>query len=321
MRTGRRGLLHLSPLLLAAGAGAEAIPRPVGATGRFDLVRNWDFGIAPGCTVRDMAALGREFHFRYIYEGGRLDGLPQNYWSRHRDYPDGDPRALHVFETDCLVLKARIPPGGGLRQDGIESGILRGRLPITTGMYVEMRAWLPRGVGTWPAFWLNPGVQHADGSFSELRWPPEIDIFEFFNWAGRHRTRVMSTGVQTDGRDAEFGPPHDIFTLFRRNDYVPGVDFSAGWNVFALDWLPDRPSWMLNGRMIRQMHYLWRAPPAHVLVTNQIGMNFPGVDLTGMGAPDDDWDYRVDYLRVWRRSPDTHGHAARGAAARGSSAT
>jgi hypothetical protein len=286
---------------LARTVPAAGTPGPVGAAGGFDLVRDWNFGTAAGSTIGDKAALGREFHFRYIYEGGRLDGLPQNYWSRHRDYADGDPRALHVFGPDHLVLKARIPPGGGLRPDGIESGMLRGRLPVVPGMYVEMRARLPRGVGTWPAFWLNPGVQHEDDSFSALPWPPEIDIFEFFNWAGRRRTRVMTTNVQTAGRDAEFGPPRDIFSLFRNGEYVPGVDFSAGWHVFALDWVPDRPTWLLDGRVIRQTHYVWRAPPAHILVTNQIGMTFPGVDLTGMGAPDDDWDYAVDYIRVWRR--------------------
>lgn len=297
----RRGILSFAgaAALAVPARGAEA-PRPLGAQGTFDLVRDWDFGTAPGNTIRDKAALDREFHYRYIYEGGRLDGLPQHYWSRHRDYPDGDPRSLHVLHEDRLVLKARIPPGGGLRQDGIESGMLRGRLPVEPGMYVEMRAWLPRGVGTWPAFWLNPGVQRDDG-FTALPWPPEIDIFEFFNWAGRRRTRVLFTNVHTNGRDAEYGPPRDLFSLFQGGEYVPGIDFSGSWNVFALDWLPDRPTWMLNGRMVRQTHYLWRAPPAHVLVTNAIGMNFPGVDLTGMGAPDDDWDFAVDYIRVWRR--------------------
>ena len=302
MTIGRRSVLSLLALpALPARANAAGVPRPVGAEGSFEPLRNWDFGTTSGSTIRDKAALGREFHFRYIYEGGRLDGLPNNYWSRHRDYPEGDPRSLHVFHDDHLALHARIPPGGGLRQDGIESGMLRAKLPVVPGMYIEMRAWLPRGVGTWPAFWLNPGVQREDGSFSELPWPPEINIFEFFNWAGRRSSRVMSCCVQTSGRDAEFGHPRDLFSLFRNGEYDPGIDFSAGWHVFALDWLPDRPTWMLDGRMIRRMHYEWHAPPAHILVTNQIGMNFPHVDLTGMGAPGDDWDYRVDYLRVWRR--------------------
>lgn len=298
----RRGIVSFAGLAaLGAPAWATEAPRPAGLDGEFELVRDWSFGTGPGRAIRDKAALDREFHYRYIYEGGRLDGLPQHYWSRHRDYPEGDPRSLHVFRRDSLLLKARMPRDGGLRQDGIESGMLRGKLPVQAGMVVEMRARLPRGVGTWPSFWLNPGVQRADGTFTELPWPPEIDIFEFFNWAGRRRTRVLFTNVHTNGRDAEFGPPRDVFSLFQGGEYVPGIDFSDSWNVFALDWRPDLPTWLLNGRMIRQTRYLWRAPPAHVLVTNAIGMNLPNVDLTGMGAPDDDWDYAVDYIRVWRR--------------------
>ncbi len=150
------------------------------------------------------AKLDQEFFYRYIYENGKLDGL-KTYWSYHRDYPDGDARSLHVFDDCTLTLKGRIPPGGGLKPRGLESGMLRGKLPVTDGMYIEMRAKLPTGMGAWPAFWLNLGVQYPDGKFSELPWPPEIDIFEFFNWQGRPQTRVMTGYVQTHGKPERYG--------------------------------------------------------------------------------------------------------------------
>jgi len=157
--------------------------------------------------------------YRYIYAGGKLDGIP-TYWTYHRDYPEGDARSLHVFGDDTLTLKARIPVGGGLWPRGIESGILRAKLPITPSMYVEMRAKLPYGLGSWPAFWLNAGVQYDNGTFSELPWPPEIDIFEFFNWQGRNQTRVMTGNVQTHGKPERFGSPHDIWTKFVKGEYT-----------------------------------------------------------------------------------------------------
>ncbi len=295
----RRSLLAtLGAALLGSPAQAA---QPVGATGGFEAVKDWTFGRArPDATVGDMAELAREFRFRYIYDNGRLDGLP-TYWSHHRDYPEGDPRSLHVFEDAALVLKGRIPPGGGIRPGGIESGMLRALLPVTPGMYVEMRAKLPRGLGVWPAFWLNPGVEYPDGHFSALPWPPEIDIFEFFVWQGRTRPTIMESNVQVNGDPAKYGNPRDIFSLFDRGKYAPGIDFSDDFHVFALDWQDDLPTWILDGRKIKQTTYRWPAPPAHILVTNQIGMTLPGVDLTGMRADEAGWDYTVDYLRVWRR--------------------
>ena len=293
-------------LLLGAGGlaccGAASPPSPVAAAGAFSLVADWTFGNArSSATVANMEALQRAFRFRYIYDQGRLDGLP-TYWSRHRNYPENDPRSLHVFESDALVLKGRIPPGGGLRPGGIESGMLRALLPVTPGMYVEMRAKLPRGLGVWPAFWLNPGVENPDGTFSATPWPPEIDIFEFFVWQGRTSPRAMTMHVQTAGSPDRYGSPRDIFTLAGRNGYEPGVDFAEDYHVFALDWVADRPIWVVDGRPVQQTVYEWRAPPAHILITNQIGMVLDGVKLDGMTANERDWDYRVDYLRVWRRT-------------------
>ncbi|WP_116808002.1 family 16 glycosylhydrolase [Steroidobacter cummioxidans] len=276
--------------------------RPYKQTGQFELVKDYTFGRQrPDATVQSRAKLDQEFFYRYIYENGKLDGL-KTYWSYHRDYPDGDARSLHVFDDCTLTLKGRIPPGGGLKPRGIESGMLRGKLPITEGMYIEMRAKLPTGIGAWPAFWLNPGVQYPDGKFSELPWPPEIDIFEFFNWQGRPETRVMTGYVQSHKNPERYGPPKDIWTKFKRNEYVPGFDFSADFHVFSLDWVKDKPIWLLDGEPIKQTYYIWSKPvPAHLLVTNQLGMILKGVDVSAMKADEAQWNYVIDYIRVWRR--------------------
>jgi hypothetical protein len=300
---GRRPLLAAGAALLAAPrlARADAPARvPVGATGPFDLVADYTFGKhRADATITGRGALDHAFRYRYIYAQGRLDHLP-TYWSVHRDYPDGDPRNLHVFTDNSLILKARIPHGGGLHPGGIESGMLRALLPVEPGMWVEMRAKLPRGLGVWPAFWLNPGVEYPNGTFSATPWPPEIDIFEFFVWQGRTRPKLMESHVQTAGRDADFGNPHDLFTLYGPHGYDPGIDFSEDFHIFALNWVEGRPIWLLDGKEIKQTVYEWHAPPAHILITNQIGMTLPGVNLDGMQATPNDWDYSVDYLRVFK---------------------
>jgi Glycosyl hydrolases family 16 len=283
------------------GSAAPDQPVPLGQQGAFELLGNWTFGThRADATIHNKAELDRDFYYRYINEGGKLDGIP-TYWTYHRDYPEADPRSLHVFGEDSLTLKGRIPAGGGLWPRGIESGILRAKLPISPGMYVEMRAKLPYGLGAWPAFWLTAGVQYENGNFSDTPWPPEIDIFEFFNWQGRTQTRVMTGNVQSNGKREKFGNPHDVWTKFVKGEYVPGADFSAAFHVFALDWRKDEPVWLLDGIPIKQTHYEWNGPPAHLLITNQIGMKIPGANLTGMLADESQWNYIIDYVRVWRR--------------------
>jgi lysophospholipase L1-like esterase len=270
----------------------------------FTLLKNWTFGNKrPDATARDKAELDQDFYYRYIWENGKLDKF-KTYWSYHRDYPEGDPQALHVFSDNTLTLKGRIPPGGGLRERGIESALLRAKLPITPGMYIEMRAKLPGGVGVWPNFWLEQGVQYPDGTFS----PPskalsEIDIFEFFNWDGRPETRIMTCNVQTFAGAAAYGHPHDIFTILKDAGYERhldvGFDCSKDFHVFALDWVKDKPIWLLDGKPIKQTYYEWQGPPAHVVVANSIGMNLPGVKQTQMVADEKQWDYVIDYIRIW----------------------
>ena len=110
-----------------------------------------------------------------------------------------------MFEDDALVLKSHVPRGGGLHPGGIESGILRALMPVTPRMVVEMRAKLPHGLGTWPAFWLNPVVEYPAARFSATPWPPEIDIFEFFQWQ-RARSSATDGKPRSDGgRSGETG--------------------------------------------------------------------------------------------------------------------
>jgi hypothetical protein len=303
-------LLAICSATCSCVAADTAPPKhPFGQTGSFALLKNWTFGNnRPDATVRTKQDLDANFYYRYISANGTLDNI-YTYWSYHRDYPEGDPRSLHVFTDSSLILKGRIPPNGGLHPRGIESGMLRGKFPVTPGMYVEMRAKLPYGIGAWPAFWLEPGVENDNGTFSALPWPPEIDIFEFFNWQGRPRTQVMTGNIQTNHFPGSFGNPHDIWTDFKKGEYAPGIDFSEDFHVFALDWVDNQPIWLLDGKPIKQTYYEWRtAPPAHLLITNQIGIAW--ADMKDMKADEAQWDYAIDYVRVWQHrvapSPPTN---------------
>lgn len=268
---------------------------------QWELVKDWTFGNKrPDATIRNKKELDAEFYYRYIYDQARLDILP-TYWSYHRDYEEGDPRSLHVFGPDSLTLKGRIPPGGGLKKRGIETGMLRAKTPFVPGMYVEMRCKVTKGVGAWPSFWLNPGVQYKNGTFSKLGWPPEIDIFEFYGFKNRAEARTFSSNIQVNKKPEKYGNPYDIISVFHKSDYTPGMDFAAEYHVFALDWHENRPLWLLDGHPIKQTYYEWHAAPAHILVVNALGIEFAKDDMKHMTADESNWDFVIDYIRVYKR--------------------
>jgi hypothetical protein len=297
--------------------------RPVGESGAFVNLLNATFGRdRPDATVRNKRDLDGIAYYRYIYGdattvGDGTDGLYKNYRSRHRDYPEGDPRSLHVFTADRLVLKAHCGLESAKRNDcgdgNIESGILRFALQIRPGDFVEIRCRMPKGRYAWPAFWLNPGSETPTASgkptISALEWPPEIDIFDEFGFNGVDPGYYLISGTPTNGHDADYGPPRDIY---RAPDwgkewyYTPAADLAAAEHVYGLDWGTDQTlRYLLDGRVYRETHYVWNSKhglPAHLIASLQIGPKFN--DLGGIvdqGGVADGWDWPIDYIRVWRR--------------------
>ncbi len=116
-----------------------------------------------------------------------------------------------------------IPPG--LAPD-YTSGAMNSYPFSQTYGYFEMRGRLPRGKGTWPAFWLVP---HS------LKWPPELDVMEVL---GQDPTVSYSTvhSVSTG--------PHQMF-----GHPTHGVDLSQDFHTFGMDWGPQRIRFYLDDRL------------------------------------------------------------------------
>ncbi|HEY0257781.1 MAG TPA: glycoside hydrolase family 16 protein, partial [Candidatus Methylacidiphilales bacterium] len=103
-----------------------------------------------------------------------------------------------------------------------------GRFFQTYG-YFEACMKLPKGKGTWPAFWLIP----ENGS-----WPPEIDTLENL------------------GED-----PFTAYTSFHYNSTnidvtqadVTGGDFSAGYHIYAVAWIPQSITYYIDGVQVFQV--------------------------------------------------------------------
>ncbi len=259
----------------SAAPAVVPLPTPIEGKG-YHLVKNWDFG----ATVTTKSGLYDEFYTRYVYNNGTLDTLNDE-WERYRDNDN------HVFEDHVLKLTARI--SGGLKKEGIESGMLRSKWTGKYGYY-ECCMKVPRGRGMWPAFWLNP----QDG-----KWPPEIDVMEIVN-NGRDTTR-NSFHYLHNPKDK----PVVIMTkLDKWNSYNPNFDYADDFHVFAVEWTPETVTHYLDGVAIVSRRFHWThkdgsdGGPAHVLVNLAVGGKWPG---DPQAASDFPAELALKFIRVWQQ--------------------
>jgi beta-glucanase (GH16 family) len=142
------------------------------------------------------------------YGGTSNDGTfnPDNEWAFF------SPRNVTVRNGNA-VLQVR---PRAMTIDGVSysysSGVIttEHRFLVQDGDYVEARIQVPRGAGLFPAFWTQP----------EGRWPPEIDIAEFYDTAhDSHPTGVYHT--------ADGGNPHIVYG-------DPATDYRDSWHTFGM---------------------------------------------------------------------------------------
>jgi len=152
------------------------------------------------------------------------------------------------------------------------SGMIQsnGRFEFKYG-YVEIRAKVPSGYGTWPALWLLP----ADGS-----WPPEIDIMEAWGSSPDEIRQSLFTPLDRAG--------------IHHTVVVPRL--SSAWHTFGLDWEPTTLSWYVDGRLefrldasIDTLMY----PIANLAVAD------PPSPLTAHTFPA---SFQIEYIRVYQHS-------------------
>jgi beta-glucanase (GH16 family)/lysophospholipase L1-like esterase len=99
---------------------------------------------------------------------------------------------------------------------------------------IEARMRLPRGAGTWPAFWMLGANLFEPG----IGWPKcgEIDIMEHPNTQDSY-TAALHTQTYN----------HTIGTGIVGS--TPITDYDTTFHVYGVEWTPDRIAFYLDGRM------------------------------------------------------------------------
>ncbi|HQB78321.1 MAG TPA: family 16 glycosylhydrolase [Tenuifilaceae bacterium] len=157
---------------------------------------------------------------------------------------------------------------------------------------IEMRAKLPKGRGTWPAFWMLPQKQIYGSNY----WPDngEIDIMEYVGY----QPGIVHGSVHTN---KNYGG-----NSITRNITYAGVE--NDFHIFAIEWSPDMIKFYVDNyyygnyyRSNRDWHY-WPFDQNFFLLLNfAVGGNWGGAQ--GVDETIFPQTYQIDYVRVYNTNP------------------
>ncbi|WP_299958383.1 glycoside hydrolase family 16 protein [Acidocella sp.] len=145
--------------------------------------------------------------------------------------------------------------------------------------YFEMKAMLPSGPGTWPAFWL---IGKDKSSYAA-----EIDVIEYYG--GFTKYFHTTEHVWVNGKNK---------LLRTKMVKVPGGSLSSSYNKFGVLITPETTSFYLN------RHEYWRTPtppeyrqPMYILANLALG---GGWSVDGLISPQ---VMRIAYIKVYQKLP------------------
>jgi beta-glucanase (GH16 family) len=162
-----------------------------------------------------------------------------------------------------------IPYSSGMLQSGRHFNFKYG--------YAEARVRVPRCDGCWPAFWmLNAPV--------ESQWPPEIDIFEYFN-TNREKRPSFNFHYRSSGKK-QAGP----------TKYGSNRSFISGWHTYGLLWTPTKLQVYLDGQPGPSFDDASKIPQ----VGNYLIFNLA---LQRGHNPRSGRKMLIDWVRVWQQQP------------------
>lgn len=230
------------------------------------------------------------------------DGLPD---PRRWSYDVGDHgwgnRELQNY-TKEILKNARIEKGVLIIEAHADSSVPKGyssaRL-VTKGKaawqygYIEVRAKLPQGVGTWPAIWMLPEENRFGG------WPKngEIDIMEHVGYDPGVVHGTVHTEAFNHVKGTQKGAQKKVET------------FHEEFHVYAIDWKADKIDFFIDGEKYFTFENTggdykeWPFDqPFHLILNIAVGGNWGGQK----GVDEKIWPQRmeVDYVRVYENMPN-----------------
>jgi beta-glucanase (GH16 family) len=145
--------------------------------------------------------------------------------------------------------------------------------------YFEIRSKNPSGTGFWPAFWLATAE----------KWPPEIDIYEYYTDRPRH----LSTTHHWKTKRGKKKMQPKGFKL---------DEASEDFHIFALEWTPKKLVWYYDNEKVRTTRRALKYfdVPMHIIINNRVG-GYSRANLPEAKFPN---ALEVDYVRAYQRKTE-----------------
>ena len=255
------------------------------------------------------------------FNGDHLDSTKWAYWENGNpwnagNYVDENGKLVNQYGFDAkqyylrdnvkvengnMVITLKKENDKKVNVDGVERKILYSSGAIhTRNLYnvkygkIEMRAAMPKGIGTWPAFWLWPeGYSQAAGKLAN----GEIDIVET---DGGEMNRVTGTAhvLRSD----------NTYESFEGSDYKIGKwskEKLTNFNTYAVEWDDKEIKWLFNNKVYKRFTYKELEKKGLQNPFNQPYFIMINVALSKKTGEDGDVDFptemKVDYVRVYQK--------------------
>ena len=202
------------------------------------------------------------------------------------------------FENGYLVITVKKEDNKTVKIDGKDRKILyssgaihtKDKFSVHEGK-IEMRATMPEGIGTWPAFWTWP---EDYSQASNIPAKEEIDVFEIY---GDNLQRVTGTAhaLKADNTYASFiGSDLKI----KKNEDL------TRFNTYAVEWDEKEIKWLFNGRVYKRlsMKKVGRSSENIFKLPHFLMINVALQDKTGEdGDVKFPTEMKVDNVRVYKK--------------------
>lgn len=199
-------------------------------------------------------------------------------------YTSSDSNAR--IENGNLVIEARKESLGGRNYTSARM-LTQGKFDWTYGRF-EIRAKLPKGIGTWPAIWM------LGSNIPQVGWPTcgEIDIMEHvgknlneINWSAHSKMYNWPMGTQKTNK-AIIANVTDSFHVYKLD-----------WSKAALNFYVDDALYLTVNSDGKNADYYPFVVPQFLLLNLAIGGNMAGNTIDNSIFP---VRMLVDYVRVYQ---------------------